>query len=557
VARATGWDDGPGRESEGGRVVLLLILGLALLTGGAYLAAYVAAGDELPVGTRVAGVDIGGHSPASAVDVLRHGLAGRARTPFTVTVNGHTQQVRPSEVGLGVDYAASVRSAAAGRSWRPSRLWAHYTAGSDVAPVVTLDQARLARLLKRLDDADGRRPTAGSVVFHRRTFVVTPPRVGLVVDPEAAGTAFWDAYLSDDPTVQLPLAATQPAVGARAVQRFVRTFANPAVAAPVRMRLGHSTLQLAPDDYARLLRARREGHRLVPTVRAAALARLTNRRLPGDSVDRPRDATIALLGGVPRLVRARPGLAFKAPDVASALLRAIRSPDRSARVRPTPAQARFTDADALALAIRRQVSSYAVHLPRGDAGRLLAAAHRVDGTVLRPGRAFSLRGLLGPETPAGHAGDALATAVFNAAWLGGFRVTAHAAAATYHDRAPVGRDASLRDGQDVAFTDSSRYGVLVSVTTDAPTAGHGGTLTVALWSTPQWSISSAHGARTDVVSAGQVVRQGKQCRSRAGRVGFTVTVTRSFSPVGSATIDHRSSYTVRYAPRQAVVCRRR
>jgi vancomycin resistance protein YoaR len=556
VARATGWEGGPGRESEGGRVVLALILGLALLTGGGYVAAYVAAGDKLPVGTRISGVDIGGHSPASAVDVLRAGLAGRARTPFTVTVNGHTQQVRPSEVGLGVDYAASVRSAGAGRSWRPAQLWAHYTAGSDVSPVVTLDQDKLARLLERLDEADGRRPTGGSVVFHRRTFVVTPPRTGLVVDPAAAGTAFWDAYLSDDPTVQLPLAATRPAIDARAVQRFVRTFANPAVAAPVRMRLGHSTLRLAPDDYTRLLRARPEGHRLVPAVRARALARITHGRLAGGSVDRPRDATIALVGGVPRLVRSRPGLAFRAPDVASALLRAIRSPERSARVRPTPAQARFTNADALALGIRRQVSSYAVHLPRGDAGRLLAAAHRVDGTVLRPGHAFSLRGLLGAETPAGRAGDALATAVFNAAWLGGLRVTAHAVAATYRGSSPVGRDASLRDGQDVAFTDSSRYGVLVSVTADAPTAGHGGTLTVTLWSTPQWSISSAHGARTDVVPAGRVMQRGKQCRSRDGRAGFTVTVTRSFSHVGSASVDHRSSYAVRYAPRQAVVCRR-
>ena len=90
MARATRRDDGPDREDAGGRVVLALVLGLALLTGCVYVGAYVAAGDKIPVGTQVAGIDIGGHKPTTAVEELRDGLAGRADTPFTVTVNGHT-----------------------------------------------------------------------------------------------------------------------------------------------------------------------------------------------------------------------------------------------------------------------------------------------------------------------------------------------------------------------------------------------------------------------------------------------------------------------------------
>src|SRR4051794_41655154 len=105
------------------------------------------AGDKIPVGTRVAGVDIGGHHPSKAVEALREGLSGRAGNPFTVTINGHTQQVRPDQVGLGVDYSASVYNAGAARSWRPSHLWAYFTAGSTYQPVVTLDQAKLATLL--------------------------------------------------------------------------------------------------------------------------------------------------------------------------------------------------------------------------------------------------------------------------------------------------------------------------------------------------------------------------------------------------------------------------
>jgi hypothetical protein len=546
VARATRWDGEPDREDAGGRVVLALVLGLAVLTGAAYVGAYVAAGDKIPVGTQVAGIDIGGHRPQTAVEALRDGLSGRAGTPFTVTVNGHTQQVPPEQVGLGVDYAASVRAAGAVRSWRPSHLWAYFTDGSTYQPVVTLDQSRLAALVRSLDAVDGRTAQDGSVVFGRQTFVVRPPRQGLVLDPRSAGTAFWNAYLSDDPSVQLPLATTEPMIDDHAIHRFVRTFANPAVASSVVLRFGHAAVRLAPVDYARLLGARRSGHGLRPTVRAGALGALTDRRLAGDRLDRPRDATVALVDGRPHVVRARPGLTFASRDVADALLRAISSPDRTARVRSTPAPASFTTADARHLGIRREVSSFTVHLSRGDAGPLASAAHRLDATVLRRGDTVSLRGVLASGTPEGVSGTALATAVFNAAWLAGLPVTAHAEAASYDGSYPVGRDASLRDGQDLAFANRSPYGVLVT------TSSRGGSLTVSLWSTMRGTVTSSHGPRTHVVEPRLVVRHGRRCQARPGRDGFDVTVTRT----GSAGGVHTTSYTAHYSPVAHVTCRR-
>ena len=48
------------REKAGGRVVVLLLLVLALLLSGGYAAAYAAAGDDVPRGTTVEGVEIGG-----------------------------------------------------------------------------------------------------------------------------------------------------------------------------------------------------------------------------------------------------------------------------------------------------------------------------------------------------------------------------------------------------------------------------------------------------------------------------------------------------------------
>lgn len=536
-------------------MVLALVLGLGLLAGGAYTAAYLAAGDKVPVGTTVGGVDIGGESPASAMDELRDGLAGRVDTPFTVTINGRTRQVAPSAAGLAVDYAASVRGAGAERSWRPSRLWNYYTAGTSSSPVVSLDQDRLATLLKRLDRSDGRRARDGSVLFRRQAFTVRPPRSGLVLDPRAAGSAFWNAYLTDDPTVELRMSATPPTIDNAAIQRFVRGFANRAMTAAVELHFGRTALHLSPEAYGPLLGARRVGKRLRPTVRTHALSRVVDHQLIGAAIGRPKPATVVLVGDRPKVVSAQPGVTYAAHDVRTALLRAIASPHRTARVRPTPAEASFTDADARELGIRQQLSRFTVDLPRGRGDALGSAVQRLDGTVLKPRSSLSLRGLLGAATPAGKSGDALATALFNAAWLGGMQITAHASPRSYDavpPVAPVGRDASLRAGQDLAFNDNTRYGVLVSAVI-GPTASGPESLTVTLWSTPGWTIRSSAEGRTRVVAAGRDVYREKPCTPRAGRDGFEVTVTRSFTRSGA--VDHTSSYAVNYTPVDGVVCK--
>lgn len=542
-------------------MVLLTVLGLALLVGAVYAGAYLLAGDKVPVGTRVAGVDIGGHRPAAAEVVLRDGLAGRADAPFTVRVAGRVQQVPPQQVGLGVDYPASVRAAGAIHSWKPSQLWAYYTAGGEVTPVVSLDQNRLAALVERLDLRDGRPPANGSVVFGRDAFHVRAPRAGLSLDPKAAGEAFWSAYLSDDPEVDLALTATEPAIGERAVARFVTTFANPAMSSAVTLQLGRRSVRLEPSSYGPLLGTRRVWHHLEPTADAAGLARLVDDRLGGpDPVDAPRDATVALVDGVPQVVRARPGVVYAASAIRQALLSAIASDGRTARVRAHTAQASFTDADAGRLGITQRLSSFAVRLPAGtQTGRLSVAAARIDGTVLHPGDSLSLRDRLGAALPDGQAADALATATFNAAWLGGLRIGSHATHATYPGQSsttgPLGRDATLRQGQDLTFVDNTRYGVLVSAALKAPTGRRTGSLTVTLWSTRRWTVTSAHDTPTDVVPAGRVVVHGSGCVARDGSQGFRVTVTRTYAQPVSGEADRSDSYTAHYRPRPAVVCR--
>lgn len=556
MARDTRGNGAYAPEREGGRVVLYLILGLMLLAGAGYAAAYLGASDKLPVGTTVAGVDVGGHSPSSAAGVLREGLRSRARTPFTVRIGDRVEQISPHRVGLGVDYVASVHQAGAAPSWHPSRLWDYYTNGQRLDPVVTLDQLALNRLVTQLNKTDARPAVDGAVTFLRGRFEVQQPVSGRELDPQATAQAFWDAYLTDDPSVDLALNATPADIDSQAVHRFVRHFANRAMAAPITLTFGRTSVRLRPSDYLAHLGSRAAGHRLEPTADAAALDAVVQRKLGhGGPANSPVDATVALVNGQPQVVHAQPGVTFNAQDVSTALVKAIRSDRRTAKVPASLAPASFTDADARKLEIRDLVSSSTVHLLKGGRPRaLIAGANKVDNTVVKPGGTFSLRQVLGNTALTTKGGTALATAVFDAAWLGGLEIGTHASTPTHTGQYPLGRDATLADGQDLVFTDNLPYGVLVSVAIGAPTPKHGGSLIVTLWSKPRWTVTSSHGARTNVVPAGVVVHRGRRCQRSHGSDGFDIEVSRTITDTATGAGEPGSSYTVHYAPVTRVVC---
>ena len=199
----------------------LLILGLTLLAGGCYVAAYLAASDKVPVGTSVGGRRHRRPQPG-------HGHLGaprRARrpgdTPFTVVLNGRTIQVRPQEVGLGVDYPASVHKAGAVRSWSPHRLWSllhrrlHDRAGQQ------LDRTGWPPWSSASTQSDGFAPTDGGVIFHRDGFVDQPPADGLQVDLPVPGTAFWTPTSPTTPRCSSPWSRPPPTIDSAAVHRFV------------------------------------------------------------------------------------------------------------------------------------------------------------------------------------------------------------------------------------------------------------------------------------------------------------------------------------------------
>ncbi|HEX6149859.1 VanW family protein [Nocardioides sp.] len=564
----------PGREKPGGRVVLLLLLGLALLVGAGYAAAYAAAGDKVPRGTTVAGVEVGGLTPDEAVQTLEEGLADRVDQPIDVVVDGETLSVDPAEAGLRVDYEASIEAAGGGRSWRPGRLWDYYTDGDDLPPVLDVDESALDTAVEELASDAGTPARNGQVRFRDGRVDVTEPRTGQAVDVDAAREAVTSAYLSEGSPAELTLTASQPEIDQADVQRAVEEFANPAVSGPVTLLFGDSEVRLAPRVYADALRLRPQDGELVPGLDRKALTKLLDSRISSGD---PVDATVRVVDGAPRVIPAKPGVTYDPAEVERTFLDLVVRPEgkREERVKAVAAQADFTTAEARSLKIKEQVSTFTTYYPHAEyrnvnIGR---AAELVDGTILEPGETFSLNDVVGERTvengftegyvisdgilvqDLGGGVSQMATTTFNAMFFAGLEDVEHKPHSFYIDRYPVGREATVAWGSvDLRFRNDTPYGVLITAGVTPSTPSTSGVVTVSMWSTKYWDISTSTSERYNFTSPETRRVDTVRCHPNEGYGGFDVDVFRYFRKPGSPELVRTEKFHTSYIPSDTVIC---
>ncbi|MBI2243478.1 MAG: VanW family protein [Nocardioides sp.] len=567
----------PAREKEGGKVVLLMLAGLVLLAGAAYGALYLAAGDKVPRGTTVAGVDIGGRTPADAEEVLRTGLADRVDRPITVAAEGARSTLDPGEAGLAVDYAASVAEAGGGRSWSPGRLWDYWTGGDDLDPVLDVDDAAFGAALDKLGEDLGTPPVDGDVKFRDGKVVVTDPATGEEIHPEAARLAITAAYIAEDATdVELELRPADPEVDAADLQEALESFANPAMSGPVTLVFGDSPVRLDPADFGKVLGMRAEDGELVPDLREKKLVKLVDRGISQDGA--PVDATVALVDGKPKVIPAKPGVSYEPSDVSDAFLELVaREGDREMAVESTVAEPDFTTKDARALKIREQVSTFTTYYPYAEYRNINIgrAAELIDGTVLKPGDEFSLNGIVGERTrengftegfiisdgifkeDLGGGVSQMATTTFNAMFFAGLKDIEHKPHSFYIDRYPVGREATVAWGAvDLRFQNDTPYGVLVHAHVTPATSSSQGVVTVSMYSTKYWDISTTTSERYNYRQPATRTLTTPDCYPNTGYAGFDVDVTRTFRRHGEDAVDHTEKFHTAYTPSDTVICKK-
>ncbi|GAB3851233.1 VanW family protein [Nocardioides maradonensis] len=532
------------RERAGLSVVVVVVLLLGVLGGAGYVAAHAAAGDRVPRGTTISGVDVGGLSRDAAIARLQAAFAARAHTPITLAATDatgadRTVTIRPAQVGLRIDAVASVDLTDPVRSWHPQRLWDYFSDAARRDAVALVDTDRLAARIRTMSGGFGAPPVDGRVVFTAHGVREIPGQAGDAVSLAAAVDALETAYLSGRSRAQVPLVPAPPAIDQADLTAALASFAHPAMSGPVTLGFGARRLTLQPRQYAAALAMVPQDGRLVPLLHwPRVLALVAHAR----TAIAPRDATVRLVGDRPRVVPARPGSTFTDAAVVTAFRSALTAhgAGRTRAVTGTSTQPTFTAADARALAIRTPIVSFAAPVASpADNARVRAGVAAVQGRVLRPGD------VLRPPPGAG----ALAVALSGAAFRAGLAdVTADL---------PVVVDPTV--GNDVPaqqqFRNDSPSGVLVDVALTPARPGRPGTVRVRLWSTKAWTVTLRRGARTDPVPPPTRTQHGSACRPSAGSAGYTVAVTRVFRPVGEAAVDHTETFRSVTAPVARVVCR--
>jgi vancomycin resistance protein YoaR len=562
-------------EKAGGRVVVLMLVVLLLLLGGGYAAAYAAAGDNVPRGTTISGVEVGGRDTTEAVATLRSGLRDRAAAPVTLVLDGTTTEVRPDEAGLSVDHQASVEAAGGGRSWAPDRLWDYYTGGDELDAVVTVDEAAMDRTVQRVVESAGTDPRDGAVTFDDGRVRVVDPRPGEAVDPQHVRDALVAAYLQEDPTAELELVPAQPAIDSSDVREALEEFANPAVSGPVTLLFGDSRVELLPRDFAPVLRMVPVDGELEPRLDRKALAELVGDSVGADGA--PVDATVRLVDGEPRVVPAKPGVRYRISDVGDTFLELVGRPEgkRVEQVGSTTARPEVTTKEARAWKIREKVSTFTTYYPYAEYRNINIgrAAELVDGTVLAPGEVFSLNETVGERTrengftegfvisdgilveDLGGGVSQMATTLFNAMFFAGLEDVEHKPHSFYIDRYPVGREATVAWGAvDLRFRNDTPYGVLIDARVTPSTPSAQGVVTVDMYSTKYWDITTSTSERYNFTQE-QIRRlRTENCHPNDGYGGFDVDVVRYFRRAGESELHHKETFHTTYTPSDTVIC---
>jgi vancomycin resistance protein YoaR len=465
---------------------ILVATALVAAVGIALGLAFAGSPAKLAEGVHVAGVDVGGLTPAQARTLLERRFEGLRGTPVTFSADGQSFQLTPAQLGVEVDWATAVDAARRqGEGFGPVRGLRRISTrifGADLLPTTQVYDRALTYVLGEIADRVARPPRDAALRYEGLEPVSVPAAEGHELDQEAAAEIVVRALagLTRRP-VDLPLHVDAPKVTADDLEDALDD-ARLVVSAPVRLDLGKARWRLKRTRLATLV-ALPSGGRTELDFAGPEADRLLDR--VAARVDRrPLDASFRVSSdGSVHVGPAEYGRKVDRAATARALLAAALSEtDRVAQVSARALPPRRTTAEAQAMGITTTLAGYSTYYA-GSADRihnLQLAVSLLDGTLVRPGGIFSLNEAVGERTTergfrvapvivgseyeeaVGGGTSQVATTVFNAAWEAGLKIAERNPHALYISRYPVGRDATVNyPNLDLKFVNDTKHWILV------------------------------------------------------------------------------------------------
>ncbi|MER5883478.1 hypothetical protein ABT160_06585 [Streptomyces sp. NPDC001941] len=266
-------------KKKGRSKLVLLGAGVVGLAGVAYGAGLLMNHSDVPKGTSVLGVDIGGGSRDEAVAKLDAAVGKRAAMPLQLTVGGKKEQLSPDKAGLSLDSQATVRGAA-GSDYNPVSVIGSLFGGErEAEAVLPVDEEKLGVALADLAGVAGS-ASEGTVTFEPNKVTAVPGKSGQTLDVQKSMASVRDAFFaqvkSGKPVpVELPVATREPTVTKAELDRAMKEFAKPAMSGNIKIVAGAKSIEFGPSrSLPQILSMKAVNGRLVEVYDKKAIDRL-------------------------------------------------------------------------------------------------------------------------------------------------------------------------------------------------------------------------------------------------------------------------------------------
>ncbi|MFE5457925.1 VanW family protein [Nocardia sp. NPDC056564] len=545
-----------------------ITVGAVLAVAGlGYAVDWVLSAGEVPRGTVVSGIEVGGLDRATADARLRAELAPRADRELPLRIGDVQTRVVPATAGLSVDWDGTWDRIGT-QPLNPLTRFTSFFSARDVKVASLVDDVALERQLTALRVHD--RPSVeGTIAFDKARPVAVAPVPGRVLDISAARAELIDDWITGI-TLDLPVHPAPLTVRPEAVDQALRTVAEPAVRAPIVFAGKGASAKLDPEQIAGVLSFVPDGQGgLAPSIDQNVAVGLLGPQLVATEIE-PKDATFAVSGGKPTVVPAVVGDKINWPKTFEQLTALLAAPqERTGQAIYEKVEPKLTTEAAQGLGIVETMGSFTTNGFSGPSGvNIKVVARKVNGAVVKPGDTFSLNDFTGPRGAAegyvesgiidhGRPGTAVgggisqfATTLYNAAYFAGMEDEGHTEHSYYISRYPAAREATVFDGAiDLRFRNNAPTGVYIeAVTTDSE-------VTVRLWGTKTVEVESVTGDRSKPTEPTTIkLPKGKDCIASEGAPGFTTSDTRIITDKRSGREISRHTRTVKYDPIPVVKC---
>lgn len=270
----------PKKKKKGRNKLVLLGTGVVIVGGLAYGAGLLMNHSDVPKGTTVLGVDIGGGTRDEAVKKLDAAFGARVNKPLKLSVGGKTVELKPDQAGLQFDEQATV-AAAAQADYNPiSVIGSLFGNHRVVDPVMPVDEEKLTAALTTTAGGSGSM-TEGTIEFKSGKAVAVYGKAGKGIDAARSAQAVEEAYRNQVETnatdpVAVVTTTQQPTITNAEVDREMKAFAEPAMSGLVTVKTDTGvSLPLSPQNSLwKFLRVSAVGGKLVDKPDLTALKQL-------------------------------------------------------------------------------------------------------------------------------------------------------------------------------------------------------------------------------------------------------------------------------------------